>query len=623
MPDANYTMAQLQAASPAQQQALGITDPVKYFGTPAPASTTATPTTQPSAVLTTPPTTITNPNGPSSSATSQLNQQTGSATTAATAGPDTTPLSDMQNWYMQQTGLSEADVRSLTDTADKRAAVGAGYAQYQANQADLASSTAAEDASWQAIQDKFAIGRQGSLEANTAAQYSADPYAASSQGSGGQDVINQRYDIATTQAKQAHDAAIANLKAGNMKAAAANLNSIQQIFDTLNAQGITTAHNAATEAQAQQSLAQADQAKATTAFQAALATPSITEQATADLSALPSDWNTMTPAQKQKALASVGGLFTLAQKTGNYNGTDGNFDPAQAWTAVQGGLTNSIKQQKQDVAAMKAQSDIASATIRAQLAQANLADKQAAAVSTQTLASVGNGAYMTAFGNAQLAGNYSKAKVAANLDTLAGYAANGDVNNLKNGIAKFALSTSQADADTFTGLQALSSTLSGLKAKIAALPADQQTGFLNGNVNDIAAKYGQSTDPKLRTIGQEFAHLGVYYGKAIGGVRGAVSAAGSNGTVFQSLVPNIKEGKNLILSDIDGFNNTAADLVDNTVAAKIGQDTFSQIYGDSVFPKAAAPAAAAPVTMYLNGKSYPIDPSKVDIAKQNGMTLTQ
>ena len=185
------------------------------------------------------------------------------------------------------------------------------------------------------------------------------------------------------------------------------------------------------------------------------------------------------------------------------------------------------------------------------------------------------------------------------------------------------LSTSQADADTFTGLQALSSTLSGLKAKIAALPADQQTGFLNGNVNDIAAKYGQSTDPKLRTIGQEFAHLGVYYGKAIGGVRGAVSAAGSNGTVFQSLVPNIKEGKNLILSDIDGFNNTAADLVDNTVAAKIGQDTFSQIYGDSVFPKAAAPAAAAPVTMYLNGKSYPIDPSKVDIAKQNGMTLTQ
>src|ERR1035437_4051105 len=158
----------------------------------------------------------------SSASASQTNNINSATSNAVTTTPE--PLSDSQKWYMQKAGLSEADVRTLSDSPEKRAAIGSGYQQDQANQQELAANQTKEAADFQNVKQQIDTHRQGALEQAKAAANAANPYAATAGGAdNGADAINNLWDKAETQATSQHEAAMAALTAGNTKAGAALL----------------------------------------------------------------------------------------------------------------------------------------------------------------------------------------------------------------------------------------------------------------------------------------------------------------------------------------------------------------------------------------------------------------
>jgi len=265
----------------------------------------------------------------------------------------------------------------------------------------------------------------------------------------------------------------------------------------------------------------------------------------------------------------------------------------------------------------KTNSDIARAQILNAVSQANYYDKLSAQSDLATLSSVGNGVYTTALRDIQNSSNMTKEKSATALQNLSATAATGSETALKNNIVSLALSSSApADVSTYVGLQSVADSLNRVKAEIATLKPEEQTGFINGNIQDLASKFGQNPDPKLQTIGQELKHLSVYYAKAITGVRGAASAASGN-SAFNSLVPSMKDSASLTMSDIQAFNNTANDILNGVVRSKL-PNSFDTIFPDGKVLGSASGSSSAPTkgqTQSYNGASYTFDGTQWNLNK--------
>ena len=324
------------------------------------------------------------------------------------------------------------------------------------------------------------------------------------------------------------------------------------------------------------------------------------------LLALPTDTSKMTPAQ-----------MAILTGTPGYNSLiTAGMSPNDALGYVKSAATSNKQQLAQDKLSIQNASAILSNTLK----QGKIYDQQIHQNDINSLASVGGGIFATAVAQANLHNVYSKQQSTTGLSNLASFAQTGDLPNLKSGLAGYVLASNTGDADTYNGLASIAGTLQGLKTDLAKV----DPSFVNGSLVSIAAKVGikydpnnldttkidpkaNITDPNLRSIGQELAHIVPFYAKMIGGVRGAASAVGGNASAFASLVPNIKENSDLLLSDILGFTNTAEDLTNSAVTARITQPVFDKIYGtDGVFGSGGITGGGSSPTVQSNGQTYTV-----------------
>jgi hypothetical protein len=396
-----------------------------------------------------------------------------------------------------------------------------------------------------------------------------------------QQYVTSQSNFMLNQLIQNANAKAAAIKSGDMKAVAQiNANYEQIIAEGTNKLSTDLAsqnQNAAARKAQADTLALNAQTKNQTIADKELQT--IPTPLADQLTGLPNDYSSLSASQKQ----------TLTGTPGYNSLISSGMSPQDAL----GYIKSAAAGNKQQTATDKLAIQTATAQLNNTLTQGKILVQQEQANNISTLASLGGGVYATAFNNAQLDGNYAPTKVKASLETLAGYASSGDTQNLKDGIASFALSGTPANTTMFTGLRAMSSTFDRIAAEIKTLPKDQQTGIWNGNVNNLASKFGASDDPRLQALGTELKHLGVYYGQVLGGIRGAVSAAGNANSTFSKLVPDINDQSGLILSNMQGFKNTASDLIDGTLQTKIGADQFTKIYGDSYLGKSTGGSSSS------------------------------
>jgi hypothetical protein len=215
-----------------------------------------------------------------------------------------------------------------------------------------------------------------------------------------QGAVGAKYDLLTqtltAQATAAKDA----IDAGNTKQAAAIQNQYQSTLD----EGLKNIKDFAnTYIQQQQQKEQLDantQAKATTAFNTALSSLTLTPQNQQVLSNLPTDWNSMTDSQRTTAASLLGvtydsknrtldgRLADMAGKTGDFTNPDGTVNAQQLWSAAQTSMTNSSKAQKASIDLQNSQASM----FRAQAAAFTAQQKQTeSTINPQDILTTGSG----------------------------------------------------------------------------------------------------------------------------------------------------------------------------------------------------------------------------------------
>ncbi len=319
-----------------------------------------------------------------------------------------------------------------------------------------------------------------------------------------------------------------------------------------------------------------------------------------------SDFNSLSDAEK----AAVMGQEAYSQ------GIKAGLEPQAVWNGIQNAATAAYKQQNIDrenrALAEKTQNDVVRAQIAMMNAQTNLASKQAGMADAAAIAAVPGGTdYLSAFHNAAAGGGHSKDLNSTVLSTLSDYISNGDFTNAKTALTNYVLAGAPTGTKTIVdGLQQVSGIVPSLIAKINALPADQRTGLLTGNIQDLATKLGKNPDPALQTLGAEFGHLQLIYNANVFGKRAVVS----NNPILNNLYPSIKDGASLNISTLQGLLNTANDTLNAEVKSKVGETPFSSIYGDSGVLGGAKPTwQGIPVGQTMinkkDGKTYTITAS--------------
>lgn len=569
---------------------------------------------------------------PSSSSTIQLNANANAATASAMGqstgtgltADQTSTLNGLVSVYGNNgVNISSTDVAALMK-ADPTLSVTAAASQVaalatqqntlqtakdatkaaQQNQAQqYADSLSQENNQFAQAQSQLDKDRQGNLSSATAQLASLNSSGGISSDSGQfLSHINAQYDMAQqslilqgTQAKAALDAgnlAAYNTINQNMQATVSSVNNnIANILSSASAAQTSTAQTATTNQK--DALTQADNALQNLPQPQQLAT-------------LPTDYSSLSGDQQDMVKNTE--AFALLKK--------GGMSDQAAYSAVQTAATSSFKQQAATTAANNANTAAQRAEISAYTAQANLANKQAAAVDAGTIAATpGGNDYLSAFQLAEAGSKNTAAQNSTTLSTLSQFLQNGDTTHAKQLITNYVLSAEPASTKTIVdGLQDVAGYADTLKAKIAALPADEQSGFLSGNFSDIANKFGQNPSPQLAEIGREFAHLGLIYKSEVFGKRAAVS----NDSTLSSMFPDIKDTDSLNFSTLDAMNDTANQILNGKVSAVIGQDTFNNIYGDAgVLGKGTS--TAAPASFSIGGQSVSVGQQ---IQYKNGQTGT-
>lgn len=495
----------------------------------------------------------TSQNAASSSAIANMLQQYG--ITSPTASSDIQALMD--------SGLSITDavnaITQLSGIGDAKKAAADQQTQRQVNyDANLASENAQYSAAWSKLnQDR----------ANAKDTATAQLASLNSSGGIGSDSsqflahVDATYDLAANQLTLQAQQAKAALDAGDAQTYA----TIQQNMANTISQTKANIQNLLSSVQAnkttQSNFDKTEQDKAATQYRSTLTTLPLA-QAT-DYSALPSDVGALTPEQ----LKSIQG--TTAYQQGH---SAGLTDQAILTDLRTLSTTPSFKQQQITNTANMA-------TARLAISQANLADKQSAQIDLNNINNTPGGtAFSTAFG--QVNSEHSKDENGNFLSSLSSFLQVGNKKAAANATTNYILNTKSNSSfgGAIDSLRVVAGIVGPIMQKIAALPADQQAGLLKGSYQDVAARLGQNPNPELQRLGSELSHVGVIYARAVGGVR-AAAATSQGGTIFGSLIPNIKDSKSLMMSDLSGFVNTSNDLLNSAIKTKIGSEAFDQIYG--------------------------------------------
>lgn len=498
------------------------------------------------------PTYTTPTTSPSSSQTGAQTNTINTSTGATTTTPE--PLSDVQTWYMQQTGLNEADVRNLTDTAAKRAAVGSAFAQFNANKQELASGTEAENASWQSTLDKFNIGRQGSLEQAKSANYAANPYAATAGGVDfGADAINRKYDVAQTEAQAAHSAAMANLKAGNMKAAAANLKTVDDIINNVTQQSITNEQNKAILANTQAYQAQTIQNLNTDNFRSNLTS----------INYSPDQINEMEKSGKIYSDPTfISGIKSMAAEY--------LADPEKTSQAVIDTMrTGSIAKQKAEQAEIDKQKAYNLALVKASQAQQriDLTDRGTA------ISGIPDKMIQDIYANAST-GVPSDKIVVANANKIAEYVASGNLYDAKKLIITTALTgMGAADKTAVVQKQATIDELEALKLAYQEYSKTGNDNIITANMKKFANYLGINVDSAFTKNDVFKLMVQQIYRKSLTGAQFSEKEA----TEYEKIFPQGKDSNSLRIDKIDAVLGSTKMSVKAVYDAEMGPGNFDRL----------------------------------------------
>lgn len=485
------------------------------------------------------------------------------------------------------TGLASSKAASDAANQDEQNAQNARQASYDA---DLAN----QNATYAQESQQLATDRQNAIGAATQQLGAANSSAISSDNTGMISHIGSQYDMAqqtlTLQAQQAKaaldsgNATAYNAIVANMSNVRAQLNTnIQNLISGVSSNQTNEAAAASNEADKVAAQKTADQQKSQGIADKELQT--ITNESAPQLAALPNDTATFTPAQ----------MATLQGTPGYSALISANLSPNDALGYIKNAATGNSQISKENALAEKTQTDTAKAQISLMNAQANDAyldaktkDLEITQANMQSVASVKGGAYMDALNT--LGNNQTTAQGKQSLNTMAALAQGGDENGMKQNLVNDVTKTlPTADQGTFTGIYSTAVAAGSLMAKIQALPASQKAGIINGNIQDIATKFGQNPDPALQSVAAEAAHLSTLYKANVFGKRAVTSSIPG----LDSLLGSAKNNESLNVTDIQAFQSTANDVLGGLLQSKIGSDSYQKIFGDSgAMGTSAAPAAS-------------------------------
>lgn len=485
------------------------------------------------------------------------------------------------------TGLASSKAASDAANQDEQNAQNARQASYDA---DLAN----QNATYAQESQQLATDRQNAIGAATQQLGAANSSAISSDNTGMISHIGSQYDMAqqtlTLQAQQAKaaldsgNATAYNAIVANMSNVRAQLNTnIQNLISGVSSNQTNEAAAASNEADKVAAQKTADQQKSQGIADKELQT--ITNESAPQLAALPNDTATFTPAQ----------MATLQGTPGYSALISANLSPNDALGYIKNAATGNSQISKENALAEKTQTDTAKAQISLMNAQANDAyldaktkDLEITQANMQSVASVKGGAYMDALNT--LGNNQTTAQGKQSLNTMAALAQGGDENGMKQNLVNDVTKTlPTADQGTFTGIYSTAVAAGSLMAKIQALPASQKAGIINGNIQDIATKFGQNPDPALQSVAAEAAHLSTLYKANVFGKRAVTSSIPG----LDSLLGSAKNNESLNVTDIQAFQSTANDVLGGLLQSKIGSDSYQKIFGDSgAMGTSATPAAS-------------------------------
>lgn len=534
---------------------------------PAPATTIATPPQS-------------DPSRPSSSASFTMNQNANSAVSNAQnppANPSDTTISAISSAFPS---LSADMLKSLDPTtlvnlalaADQKGQAAKDKSDAEARQQDQYRATMAQNnAAYAAARDQLKQDRENSVSTASAQLASLN----SSGGIGSDssqyiDHIHSMYDMAENQLQLQAEQAQAALDAGNSQAYEQISQNMSNTVSTITA----NVQNMLATIQGQKvqasQFAQTEQDKATTTYSSMLQNlpqPDV-------LSNLPSDYGSLSKDQ----------LSTLQNTSAYQQGIKAGMSPQAILSDIKAAATSSKVAIAKQNADEKAQNDAVRAQIAMFNAQTNAADKMAAAADAQRIATTnvstpngGTGSdFLEAFKIAQNAGGHTKQENNDSLNNIADFLEAGKTDQAKQALQNYVLKgMPTADRQVAQGFMDVSGFAKEIQKELAALPADKQTGLINGKLNDVAEKLGQTTDPQLAQLKASVDHFKVAYTTLLAGRRGNSQYTNMIG----QLLPSTSDNPDLNAAKIAAIANTSDTFMRSAVGGIIGSDTYDKIYG--------------------------------------------
>jgi len=406
--------------------------------------------------------------------------------------------------------------------------------------------------------------------------------------------ISRQYDLLDQKLQAQAQAEIEAINKNDTEAAL----SIQQEMAKTYQQGIAEIRSKIQqEQQFKETLKANTQAKATTAFQNSLKTPSITSAQADILSALPSNWNDMSEAQRKQAQNIAGGLWNMAEQTGDYNDANGNFNPSLAWTAIQGGLTNSLAQQKTT-------SQINAANLRNVLLQNKVLNMQKEKMASEGYLTTQNGgSFAKAYNNIVANGGKDKINEATGSSihgTIGEYLSN-DPEQAKTELKNFAISSMETvDKNVYTSLSTIQSMSNDISKFMNSLPADQKTGLLNGTMNDLFKYLGQTNKPALSEFQSLIDHQSMLYSALLAGKRFTAQQV----KAVKDLFPSASDSVALNLAKINALNQTVKTVQDSAMQQIMGAENYNSIYNTVATPQKGARQQYKGATYEFDGTQW-------------------
>lgn len=523
-------------------------------------------------------------NYPVSSMTGEQNNRINEGTGATTTTPQ--PLSEAQAWYMKDSGLSEDDVRALSDTPSKRAAIGSAYSQYTVNKEDMASSIEAENASWQSTLNKINIAKQGSLEWAKAAASAANPYAETAGGVDyGADAIQTKYATLEKEAQAAHSAAMANLKAGNMKAAADNLKTVDDLINSISSSDATLAQNKASLENTKSDQSETLQNVNADNFRQNLTAINYTPEQIDDMATKGTIYSDPTFLAGVKSMADQ----FLA-------------DPTKTSQAIIDTMkTGSLAKQKATEAREKAAREYNLALVKASQSQQriDLTDRGTA------IEGISDAQIQDIYANAST-GVSSDKIVVANANKIADYVSKGNLYDAKKLIMTTALTgMSAGDKTSVVQKQATIDELETLKKAYQEYGKTGDSNIINANMTKFANYLGINVDPKFTKNDIMKLMIQQVYRKSLTGAQFSEKES----TEYEKIFPQGKDSTSLKLDKIDAVIENTRQSVRAVYDAELGAGNYDKLNkimpptGDQMTGSGTAPTPPKGSTLVINKKT--------------------